>query len=70
MKQEIIRRPRVAGEAQGRARRGGGNLIQEDGIMPSPVYYMDLRVTPKDTNAKRFARLLEAVDCQGGNVIQ
>ncbi len=33
--------------------------------MSSQVYYMDLRVTPKDTNAKRFARLLEAVDLKG-----
>lgn len=33
--------------------------------MASPVYFFDFRVTPKETNFKKFGRLLEAVDLKG-----
>lgn len=33
--------------------------------MASPVYFFDFRVTAKDTNFKKFGRLLEAVDLKG-----
>jgi uncharacterized Fe-S center protein len=33
--------------------------------MPSQVYFMDLRASAKETNFKKFQRLLEAVDLKG-----